>query len=112
VTGGKSETVHVLCDNGSVMLHDLPLPAGIADRVAKGQLRLVNADGTPLADPVPAPAVPDSDEVPTGSMAVVLGWVGESRERAARALEVEQAAEKPRKTLLTTLEALATEPDA
>ena len=112
MTGAKPETVHVLCDNGSVMEHDLPLPSGIADRVARGQLRLVNADGTPLAGPAPVPPVPDSDEVPTGSMAVVLGWVGESRERATRALEVEQAAEKPRKTLLTTLEALATEPEA
>jgi hypothetical protein len=110
VTGPAKETVHVLCDNGSVMLHDLPLPAGIADRVAKGYLRLVNADGTPLAGP-PAGVTADSDEVPSGSVAVVLGWVGDDPERAARALDVEEAADKPRKTLLAALEALA-DPDA
>lgn len=48
------ETVHILCDNGSVIEHDLPLPSGIADRVARGQLRLVNADGTDLTEEVPA----------------------------------------------------------
>lgn len=50
-----SEVAYVLCDNGSVMAHDLPLPSGIADRVARGDLRLVNADGSPLGEPeVPA----------------------------------------------------------
>lgn len=103
------EIVHVLCDNGSVMAHDLPLPSGVADRVARGQLRLVNADGSALID---EPPVPVSDDVPTGTAAVVLGWVGESPERAVRALEAEQATEKPRKTLVAALEALATDPDA
>lgn len=58
-----AEQVFVHCDNGSVMPHDLPLPVGIADRVAKGQLRLVNEDGSqiepaaeaPVEDPEPAP---------------------------------------------------------
>jgi hypothetical protein len=44
------EQVFVLCDNGMVMVHDLPLPSGVADRVAKGQLRLVNEDGSPIVD--------------------------------------------------------------
>lgn len=53
-----SGTVYVRCDDGSVIKHDLPLPSGIADRVARGQLRLVNADGTDPADePVPEPEV-------------------------------------------------------
>lgn len=54
------ETVWVLCDNGAVMAHDLPLPSGIADRVGRGQLRLVNEDGTEItAEPsVAAPAAP------------------------------------------------------
>lgn len=52
-----SSTVFVRCDDGSVMEHDLPLPSGIADRVERGQLRLVNADGTDPADePVAQPA--------------------------------------------------------
>jgi len=57
------ETAYVLLSDGSVMAHDLPLPAGIADRIAKQQLSLVNEDGSPLADaaapvadPEPAPA--------------------------------------------------------
>lgn len=44
----ERETVYVLVDNGTVMPHDLPLPSGIADRVARGQLRLVNADGSAI----------------------------------------------------------------
>ena len=58
------ETAYVLLSDGSVMAHDLPLPAGIADRIAKQQLSLVNEDGSslaeaeaePVADPEPAPA--------------------------------------------------------
>lgn len=105
-----AETVYVLCDNGTVMPHDLPLPSGIADRVGRGDLRLVNADGSEIAAAEPEPAV-DPDAVPDGTVAVVLGWVGDDRERAVRALEVENAAEKPRTTLVNALEALATEPD-
>lgn len=45
-----SGTVYVRCDDGSVIEHDLPLPSGIADRVARGQLKLVNADGSDPAD--------------------------------------------------------------
>ncbi|MEW2383376.1 hypothetical protein AB0873_14975 [Micromonospora sp. NPDC047707] len=37
------------------------------------------------------PAPPDGDEVPDGSIAVVLAWVGEDRDRAAKALDVERA---------------------
>lgn len=103
--------VFVLCENSTVMKHDLPLPSGIADRVGRGELRLVNEDGTPIAEPEAAKAAVDSDEVPAGSIAVVLAWVGEDRDRAIRALDAEQASEKPRKSLVTALEALATEPN-
>lgn len=104
-----AEIVYVRCDNGSVMPHDLPLPSGIADRVGRGDLRLVNADGSEItAEPEPEA---DPDAVPVGTVAAVLGWVGDDRERAARALEVEAAAEKPRTTLVGALEALATEPE-
>jgi hypothetical protein len=50
-----TEKVYVRCEDGSVMPHDLPLPVGIADRVARGDLSLVNADGSPLGE-VQAPA--------------------------------------------------------
>lgn len=98
-----AETVHILCDNGSVMAHDLPLPSGIADRVARGQLKLVNEDGSDVGA---VPAVVDSDEVPAGSIATVVGWVGEDRDRAERALSAEQSAEKPRVTLVAALTTL------
>lgn len=54
-----TEQVFVLCDNGSVMLHDLPLPHGIADRVARGDLRLVNEDGTPIEPAEEQPEAPE-----------------------------------------------------
>lgn len=99
-----SGTVFVRCDDGSVMEHDLPLPSGIADRVERGHLRLVNADGSAIEAEPAAPA--DSDTVPDGSIAVVLGWVGEDKDRAREALKVESRAEKPRVTLVNTLTAL------
>lgn len=49
----------------------------------------------------------DPDAVPDGSAEVVLGWVAEDRERAARALKAEQARDKPRSTLTAHLEKLA-----
>lgn len=101
----ERETVYVKCDNGMVMAHDLPLPSGIADRVARGQLELVNADGSRPDESAPEPAAV-GDEVPTGSVATVLTWVGEDKDRARRALEVERAAEKPRVSLTGALTAL------
>jgi hypothetical protein len=105
------EHVYVRCDNGSIMLHDLPLPSGIADRVSRGSLRLVNEDGSEIAAANPEPAA-DPDTVPSGTAATVLDWVGDDPERAVRALDVENAADRPRTTLVAALEALATNPDA
>lgn len=104
-----AETVHLRIAGG-VQEYDLPLHWTIQEQLDKGLIARVNADGTPWTQPAPAPEV-NSDEVPTGTVAAVLGWVGDDRERAARALEVESAAEKPRTTLVGALEALATEPD-
>lgn len=43
-----SETVHVLCENGETIIEmELPLHEAIADRLAKGYLKLVDASGTP-----------------------------------------------------------------
>ncbi|SDN73687.1 hypothetical protein [Allokutzneria albata] len=44
------------------------------------------------------------DDVPEGSVAAVLEWVGDDATRAQAALEVEQAREQPRTSLLTALE--------
>lgn len=54
----------------------------------------------------------DSKEPPTSladasTAAEVLAWVGEDKERAAEALEAEEAADKPRSTLVKQLKKLA-----
>jgi hypothetical protein len=59
-----------------------------------------DADDDPDADP-------DTDEVPPGTAAVVLGWVGDNADRARRALVAEQDSAKPRKTLIEDLKKLA-----
>ena len=48
---------------------------------------------------------PKALEVPAGSVAEVLEWVGEDQERAAAALEAEKAGHE-RKTLIAKLEEL------
>ena len=40
------ETIHIMGEGGVVHPHDLPLPEGIAGRLARGHLRRVNPDGT------------------------------------------------------------------
>lgn len=102
----EKETVFVLCENGTVMAHDLPLPSGIADRVARKQLHLVNEDGSPLDHK--AEAV--SGDVPAGTIDDVLAWVGDDKTRAQRALDVEQdKGEQARSTLVAKLTALVQE---
>jgi hypothetical protein len=62
------------------------------------------------ARPLPAPAPGDEPPVELdvdGTAADVLAWVGEDPERAAEALEAEQAKDKPRSTLVKQLEKLA-----
>lgn len=41
------ETVYIRGENGVVVKHDLPLPPGVQDRLGRGQLHRVNADGSP-----------------------------------------------------------------
>lgn len=55
--------------------------------------------------PAPAPE-PAADAVPEGSVDEVTAWVGQDKERAARALEAEKAKDKPRKTAVAELEAI------
>ena len=70
--------------------------------------------GTPkqrasASEPAPAAPLGSGPEVPDGSVDEVLAWVGDDRDRAAQALEVEQAKdEDARKTLLEPLEDLLT----
>lgn len=95
---------------GGVQAHDLPLHWAIREQLDKGLITRVNEDGTPWVAPAPEPEA-DPNEVPTGTVAAVLGWVGDDRERAVRALDAENAADKPRTTLVAALQALAADPD-
>ncbi|MFG3709206.1 hypothetical protein ACGF7U_31370 [Micromonospora sp. NPDC047670] len=49
---------------------------------------------------------PDGDQVPDGSLDVVLQWVGGDPQRAQAALDAENDREKPRSTLVEALERL------
>lgn len=44
------EHVHILGGNGEVISHDLPLPYGLIDRIAHGDVKIVNADGSPISN--------------------------------------------------------------
>jgi hypothetical protein len=49
------------------------------------------------------PQEPQQEEVKSGTSREVLGWVGDDKDRARRALEKEQASDKPRSTLIREL---------
>lgn len=48
----------------------------------------------------------EENRTPTGTRPEIMAWVGEDKERAQRALDAENANDKPRKTLVADLEAL------
>ncbi|WP_198351703.1 hypothetical protein [Streptomyces typhae] len=58
-----SEHIHVRGEGGQIIKMDLPLPEPIADRLTKGLLRRVNADGSPYTGT--GPATPDSGGDPS-----------------------------------------------
>jgi hypothetical protein len=49
----------------------------------------------------------NADEVPDGNADAVLDWVGDDRDRAKRALEVEEGRDHPRSTLISKLRKLS-----
>jgi hypothetical protein len=51
-----------------------------------------------------SPSSGSGDEVPDGTVAEVLEWVGDDSDRAVAALEAEEAADQPRTTLVAALE--------
>lgn len=63
-------------------------------------------DGVSEQEPE-APQPADGELDIDGTAADVLAWVGDDPERAAEALEAEQAKDKPRTTLVKQLEKLA-----
>ena len=48
-------SIHVRGEGGQIIKMDLPLPEAIQDRLTKGLIRRVNADGSPYNGPTPAP---------------------------------------------------------
>ncbi len=63
-----AETIHVRGEGGAIFAMDLPLPEPIAERLAKGQLKRVNPDGTPYTGGggVPAPAAEQGSALTDG----------------------------------------------
>lgn len=100
---------------------------GVSDHVSNRQLRRWPAGDTvsgiepvedeptrpdaPAAEAEPATPAPDEaahvDEVPDGTAAVVLSWVGSDQARAERAAAAEKDRDQPRSTLLAQLEKVA-----
>lgn len=91
--------------SGGFALHLLETGAGVepADEAAEEWLAAQDAPEEAEQEPEEPPAELDID----ATAADVLRWVGEDPERAAEALEAEQAKDKPRSTLVKQLEKLA-----
>lgn len=72
-----AESIHVLGEGGAVFMMDLPLPEAIADRLAKGHLRQVNPDGSPIEEserPTGVPGTPDKRPNVNAPKADWIGW--------------------------------------
>ncbi|MET9516392.1 hypothetical protein [Streptomyces sp. NPDC002994] len=74
----KTESMHVRGEGGQVIKMDLPLAESVADRLTKGYLRRVNADGSPYveADPSTASAEAGGSPARPGKNAPKGEWVG------------------------------------
>lgn len=83
---------------GELLPGDVP-QTEVAALLELGHVELVSAD--------PPAEQPDPESAPTGSVAEVLAWVGDDRERAWLALAAESERSEPRSTLVTKLNALA-----
>ncbi|MDQ0829535.1 hypothetical protein QF032_001379 [Streptomyces achromogenes] len=66
-----AETIYVRGEGGAVIAMDLPLPEGIQERLDRGAIQRVNADGSPhyaapARAPAPAAAVPQGSALTQG----------------------------------------------
>lgn len=82
-----AETIHVQGEGGAVIPMDLPLPEPIDERLKKGLLRRVNADGSPYVGggvdergrplmPAPGQQVPAPPLTQPAKNAAKAEWVG------------------------------------
>ena len=70
-----TESIYVRGEGGSVFKMDLPLPEPIAERLTKGLLRRVNADGSPHTEPSPdVPGAPAEEPAKSATKAEWIGW--------------------------------------
>jgi len=69
-------------EGGSIIGMDLPLAEGIADRLTKGYLKRVNADGSPYVEPSARDATTGGSDLTSGrtprpaQSATKAEWVG------------------------------------
>lgn len=63
------ETIHILGEGGTVFELSLPLHESIAERMAAGQIRRVNPDGSPYEGPSEAGVPEAPTEAPKASAA-------------------------------------------
>lgn len=88
-----------------------------ADNAPDGCIEVLEKDPEPKPEPVPAKADESAadagvDEPPVdGTIDQLMAWVADDAVRAARALQAEQAKDKPRSTVVRRLAALAGDED-
>lgn len=92
---------------GEELLGDLA--RHLLENQPQGTVEVLEADPEPEVVKAPVPVedpddVPDPDGPPVdGTIDVLMTWVGDDPERAARALVAEQAKDKPRATVIKRL---------
>lgn len=102
-------TVETSVDGPSRARIDIPrgaeLPTDVSD--AECEALLQRGDIAPAdEEPEAGEPVDDPDAVPAGTIQNVLDWVAGDKDKAGRALDVEQAAGQPRSTLINQLQQL------
>lgn len=83
-----------------------PPPDDVAAAPAPPPERKPKTQEPPPAPKTSEPPEGSAAEVPSGSVAVVMEWVGDDQDRAAAALAREQLSEVPRKSLIEALQHL------
>lgn len=84
MTDQPSPTVHILGEGGGIFELSLPLHETIADKLARGHLRRVHADGSPYVEderPDGVPALPTSRPALNAPKAEWIGWAVANGER-------------------------------
>lgn len=83
-----TDQIHILGEGGTVFKMDLPLHEAIQDRLTKGYLKRVNADGSPWVDKSAAPA---EQPPPYASKKEWVGWAVAESERKGDPLTPDDA---------------------